>query len=148
MDFSTMSGLELLKAAFESGAESGTGIGHLLGMTAETLEEGKVVFSLEAGPQFSNPLGIVHGGVLSTLLDSSMSCAVHTCLGAGVGYTTLELKVNFIRPVALDAGKLVCEGTTVHVGRRTATAEGRILDEKGRLIAHGTTTCMIFQPEQ
>jgi uncharacterized protein (TIGR00369 family) len=66
----------------------------------------------------------------------------------GTGYTTLELKVNFVRGVPLDAGKLVCEGTTIHVGRRTATAEGRVLDASGRLAAHGTTTCMIFQPEK
>ncbi len=148
MDITAMSGLELLRAAMERGRESGVGIAHLLGMEAESIEEGRVVFSLEAGPQFSNPLGTVHGGILSTLLDSAMSCAVHTALGPGVGYTTLELKVNFIRGAALDAGKLVCEGTTIHVGRRTATAEGRILDTAGRLIAHGTATCMIFQPEK
>lgn len=148
MDLATMSGLELLRAAMEQGRDHGIGIGHLLGMEAETLEEGKVVFAMEAGPRFSNPLGTVHGGVLSTLLDSAMSCAVHTTLGPGVGYTTLELKVNFVRGVPLDAGRLVCEGTTIHVGRRTATAEGRVLDAAGRLVAHGTTTCMIFQPEK
>jgi len=144
MDISTMTGLELLQAMIEPGAESKAGVGHLLGMIPEVLEQGKVVFSLVPRPAFSNPLGTVHGGILSTLLDSSMACAVHSSLPAGAGYTTLELKVNFIRPVPPEGGKLTCEGTVVHLGRKVATTEGRILDADGKLIAHGTSTCMIF----
>ncbi|GAA3216832.1 PaaI family thioesterase [Actinocorallia longicatena] len=147
MDLSTMTGLEVLQAMVDLGEESKIGIGSLLGMRAESLEPGKVVFSLEPRPDFSNPLGTVHGGVLSTLLDSAMACAVHASLPAGAGYTTLELKVNFIRPVPISGGLLTCEGTVVHGGRRVATTEGRIVDANGKLVAHGTSTCMIFPAE-
>ncbi|MER7548225.1 PaaI family thioesterase [Actinomadura sp.] len=139
-------GLEQLKELLDKGAEKGHGIGTLLGITAESLEPGRVVFALTPRPDFSNPLGTVHGGIMSTLLDSAMACAVHTSLAEGAGYTTLELKVNFVRAVPLDGGRLVCEGTTVHVGRKVATAEGRITDADGRLVAHGTTTCLLFPP--
>ncbi|MEU9024628.1 PaaI family thioesterase [Actinomadura sp. NPDC048394] len=142
----TTAGLEQLKALINKGAEEGYGIGALLGMAAEELEPGRVVFSLAPRTDFSNPLGTVHGGVLSTLLDSAMGCAVHTSLPEGAGYTTLELKVNFVRAVPLEGGRLTCEGTTVHVGRKVATAEGRIVNQDGKLVAHGTTTCMIFPP--
>jgi uncharacterized protein (TIGR00369 family) len=139
-------GLAQLRSALEASAESGTGIGPLLGMTVETLEPGRTVFGLNTGPQHGNPIGSVHGGVLSTLLDSAMSCAVHTALPEGAGYTTLELKVNFVRPARTDGGPLRCEGTTIHLGRRVATCEGRITDANGKLVAHGTATCMIFGP--
>jgi uncharacterized protein (TIGR00369 family) len=136
-------GLDQLQEMINRGAADGVGIGGLLGMTAESLEPGRVVFSLTPNPSFSNPRGI-----MSTLLDSAMGCAVHTSLAAGASYTTLELKVNFVRPVPLDGVKLICEGTVVHGGRRVATTEGRILDENGKLIAHGTSTCMVFPPAQ
>jgi uncharacterized protein (TIGR00369 family) len=123
-----------------------TGIGSLLDMTVETLEPGRVVFALRTRPDFGNPLGTLHGGVCSTLLDSAMGCAVHASLPEGAGYTTLELKVNFVRPVRLDGVRLRCEGTTVHLGGRIATTEGRVTDEEGRLVAHGTSTCMVFRP--
>jgi uncharacterized protein (TIGR00369 family) len=139
-------GLEQLKELLNMGVEKGYGIGALLGMTAETLEPGRVVFALTPRTDFSNPLGTVHGGIMSTLLDSAMGCAVHTSLPEGASYTTLELKVNFVRAVPLEGGRLVCEGTTVHVGRRVATAEGRIVNADGKLVAHGTTTCMVFPP--
>ncbi|WP_131740156.1 PaaI family thioesterase [Actinomadura roseirufa] len=145
-DGATTTGLEQLRDLINMGAEQGYGIGALLGMTAETLEPGRVVFSLTPRTDFSNPLGIVHGGILSTLLDSAMGCAVHTSLPEGTGYTTLELKVNFVRPVALDAGPLRCEGTVLHLGRRVATADGRVTNADGKLVAHGTTTCMVFSP--
>jgi uncharacterized protein (TIGR00369 family) len=148
MSVETTAGLVQLKALMNAGAESGTGIGHLLGMTAESLEPGRVVFSLTTKPAFGNPLGTVHGGILSTLLDSAMACAVHTSLPDGASYTTLELKVNFVRAVPTDGGRLTCVGSTVHSGRQVATTEGRITDEAGRLIAHGTSTCMVFQPAQ
>ncbi|XVQ13796.1 PaaI family thioesterase [Spirillospora sp. CA-255316] len=140
----TTAGLEQLRAALERAAAAGTGIGTLLGMEAEKLEPGLVVFAMEPRADFANPLGTVHGGVLSTLLDSAMSCAVHTSLPEGAGYTTLELKVNFVRPVPVEGGRLTCEGRTVHMGRRVATCEGRITDAAGRLMAHGTATCMIL----
>jgi uncharacterized protein (TIGR00369 family) len=123
-----------------------TGIANLIDMALETLEPGRVVFTLETRPAFGNPLGTLHGGICSTLLDSAMGCAVHTALPEGASYTTLELKVNFVRPVRLDGVKLRCEGTTIHLGGRTATTEGRVTDDQGRLVAHGTSTCMVFRP--
>jgi uncharacterized protein (TIGR00369 family) len=135
-------GLEQLKALLD---QRTTGIASLLDMSLEVLEPGRVVFSLATRPDFGNPLGTLHGGICSTLLDSAMACSVHASLPEGsAGYTTLELKVNFIRPVRLDGVKLRCEGTTVHLGGRVATTEGRVTDDQGRLVAHGTSTCMVF----
>ncbi|WP_433325046.1 PaaI family thioesterase [Spirillospora sp. CA-294931] len=142
----TTAGLEQLKELLALGVEQGVGVGSLLGMTIESLEPGRVVFGLTPRPEFSNPLGTVHGGILSTLLDSAMGCAVHTSLPEGAGYTTLELKVNFIRPVPVEGGRLTCEGTVIHGGRKVATTEGRVTDAEGRLVAHGTSTCMVFPP--
>ncbi|WP_233531573.1 PaaI family thioesterase [Antrihabitans sp. YC2-6] len=120
-------------------------IGDLLGMEMDEIEHGRVVFGLRTRPNFSNPLGTLHGGICATLLDSVMGCAVHSTLEAGVGYGTLELKVNYIRPVPVDGTRLTATGTTIHVGGKTATAEGRVVDDKGRLVAHGTTTCIIHR---
>jgi uncharacterized protein (TIGR00369 family) len=92
-----------------------------------------------------NPIGSVHGGYAATLLDSVMGLAVHTMLPPGTGYTTLEFKVSFIRGMTLDTGPVRSEGRTLNVGRRTATAEGRVTDAKGRLLAHATTTCLVFE---
>nr|WP_239003760.1 PaaI family thioesterase [Nocardia panacis] len=139
-----MSGLELLRAVMAM-PEKPRSIGSLMGIDAEEIEFGRVVFALETRPDFANPLGTTHGGICATLLDSAMGCAVHTALEAGLGYTTLELKVNYIRAVPTDGRRLVATGTTIHVGRTTATAEGRVLDAEGRLVAHGTTTCVILR---
>ena len=138
----TMTGLELL-TLMSSQSPSPIGIGSLLGMNVDQVGHGEVVFSLETRPDFSNPLGAVHGGICATLLDSVMGCAVHSTLDAGVGYSTLELSVNYIRSVPTDGSRLIATGTTIHVGRTTATAEGRVVDEQGRLVAHGTTTCIV-----
>ncbi|MER5466711.1 PaaI family thioesterase [Streptomyces sp. NPDC002668] len=146
VDLATLSGLELLRWAQGEGPADIPGISQLLGMSFHEVEEGRVVVFLNVRPDFSNPLGAVHGGVIAALLDTAMACAVHTTLPARVGYTTLELKVNFIRAVAPTSGKLTAEGTLIHAGRRVATAEGKILNEEGKLIAHATTTCMIFRP--
>lgn len=136
------SGLELLRQGTALMADF-PNIGRLLGMEVVTIEEGKVEFAVTTKADFANPLGMVHGGIAATLLDSVMGCAVHTTLPAGVGYSTLELKINYIAAVKTDAVRLVATGTTIHVGRTTATAEGRIHDDRGRLVAHGTTTCII-----
>jgi uncharacterized protein (TIGR00369 family) len=105
------------------------------------------VFAAVPGPEHYNPIGSVHGGLAATLLDSAMGCAVHSTLPAGVGYTTLELKVNFTRPITSETGRILCEGTVVHRGGRVATAEGRVFAEAdGKLLAHGTTTCLILSP--
>jgi len=112
--------------------------------TIITKEKGKVIFSIVPQEFHYNPIGSVHGGVFCTMLDSALACAIHSTLPAGTGYTTLELKVNFIRPLTLKTGKVLAIGTLVHVGRSVATAEGRIVDEEGKLYAHATTTCMLF----
>lgn len=145
-DVRQQDGLQQLRELFAHDGGRKVGVSALLGMTMESLEAGRVVFALTPRPDFGNTLGTVHGGILSTLLDSAMGCAVHASLPPGGGYTTLELKVNFVRPAQTDGDRLVCEGTVVHLGRRVATAEGRITDQAGRLVAHGTTTCMIFSP--
>ncbi len=109
--------------------------------------EGKVVFAVEPAEYHYNPIGAVHGGLACTLVDSAMGCAVHTMLPAGTGYTTLELKTNFLRTITADTGRLFCEGKIVHVGGRIATAEARLMDESGKLYCHATTTCMVFRPQ-
>src|SRR4029079_7684151 len=92
-----------------------------------------------------NPIGVVHGGLAATLLDSALGCAVQSTLPAGTGYTTLELKTNFVRPMTRDTGRVLCEATVLHSGSRIATAEGRVfVADTGKLIAHGTTTCMVL----
>ena len=116
----------------------------LMGFRAVEAEPGRALFEMEPGPQHYNPIGSVHGGVALTLLDSAMGCAVHTLLDAGVGYTTIEVKTNFVRPITADTGRVRCEGVVIHKGSRVATAEGKLIDAEGKLLAHGTTTCLIF----
>lgn len=144
-DRASMTGLETLRWVKDHDGEEIRSIRRLIGMRFDAIDAGRVTMSLTTQPDFTNPLGSVHGGIAATLLDSVMGCAVHTLLEAGVGYTTLELKVNYIRAATIDGQRLSAEGTTIHVGRRTATAEGRVLDADGRLIAHATTTCLIIR---
>jgi uncharacterized protein (TIGR00369 family) len=89
-------------------------------------------------------LGSIHGGIAATLLDSVMGCAIHSTLKAGIGFTTLEIKVNYVRAMTDKTGPVKAEGKIINVGSRIATAEGRLIDAAGKLLAHGTTTCMIF----
>lgn len=138
-----MTGLESLQLAFGTKA-SAPSIGRTLNFHPSSLEEGKVVFEGEPTEDHLNPLRTVHGGYAATLLDSCMACAIHSKLPAGKSYTTLELKVNYIRAMRPGEGKVEAIGEVIHVGRTTATAEGRMIDAKGRLIAHGTTTCIIM----
>ncbi|GAA2512045.1 MULTISPECIES: PaaI family thioesterase [Actinomycetes] len=144
VDFAAMTGLELMRWVQSERPADIPSIGRLLGMRFDEVEHGRVVVSLDTRPDFANPLGTVHGGIAATLLDSAMGCAVHTTLPAGVGYTTLELKVNYIRAARTDGQTLKAEGTVIHAGRRTATAEGKVLDDQGKLIAHATTTCIVL----
>jgi uncharacterized protein (TIGR00369 family) len=141
----TMSGLEIMRAIV-TGALPHPPIGGLLRIRMTDAEEGRVACVLEPGEDQYNPIGSVHGGVLATLMDSAMSCAVHSTLPAGTGYTTLEVKANFLRPVSASTGPLTCEGRVVHAGSRVATAEGRVVDGAGRLYAHGTVTCLVLRP--
>jgi uncharacterized protein (TIGR00369 family) len=110
-----------------------------------TAEPGVVVLNSVPGFRHYNPIGSVHGGYAATLLDSAMGLAVHSMLPVGTGYTTLEFKISFIRGMTKDTGPVRSEGRTLNVGRRTATAEARITDAKGRLLAHATTTCLVFE---
>ncbi len=115
-----------------------------LGFDLAEVAPGFAVFTMTPELRHYNPIGTVHGGVASTLLDSCMGCAVQTHLAKGQGYTTLELKVNLVRPITATTGPIRAEGRSLHVGRRSGTAEGKVLDAKGTLLAHGTTTCLIF----
>ena len=110
-----------------------------------TAEPGVVVMHSVPGFRHYNPIGSVHGGYAATLLDSAMGLAVHSALPAGTGYTTLEFKISFIRGMTKDSGVVRTEGRTLNVGRRAATAEARMTDSKGRLLAHATTTCLVFE---
>jgi uncharacterized protein (TIGR00369 family) len=108
-------------------------------------DPGVVVMHSIPGFRHYNPIGSVHGGYAATLLDSAMGLAVHSMLPAGTGYTTLEFKISFIRGMSKDTGPVRTEGRVLNVGRRAATAEARITDSKGRLLAHATTTCLVFE---
>jgi len=110
-----------------------------------TAEHGAVVLHSVPGMRHYNPIGSVHGGYAAILLDSAMGLAVHSTLPPGTGYTTLEFKISFIRGMSKDTGTVRTEGKVLNVGRRAATAEARILDGKGRLLAHATTTCLVFE---
>jgi uncharacterized protein (TIGR00369 family) len=139
-----LSGLEYLRQIV-AGALPRPPIGVLMNFNITELSEGRAVFTVEPAEYHYNPIGVVHGGLAATLLDSAMGCAVHSTLPAGGGYTTLEIKVNYVRPMTAETGRVRCEAKVIHVGGRTASAEGRVVDESGKLYAHGTTTCMIFR---
>jgi len=139
----SMSGLALLRG-WSEGRFPAPPIGQTLGFALVEVEEGRVVFLGTPEARHYNPLGTVHGGFAATLLDSAMGCAVHSTLKPGIGYTSVELKVNFVRPMTDKTGPVRCEGKIVHVGARIGTAEGRIVDAQGKLLAHGSTTCLIF----
>jgi uncharacterized protein (TIGR00369 family) len=109
------------------------------------IEEGRARFEAEPQEYHYNPIGSVHGGFAATILDSAMGCAIHSLLHAQVNYTTLEIKINYIRPLTGKTGIVSCEGKAIHVGGRVATADGQIIDGNGNLYAHGTTTCLILK---
>ena len=136
-------GIEFLRR-IASGEVAQPPIAKTLGFVHAEVAPGFALFTM--APQFRhyNPIGSVHGGVAATLLDSCMSCAIQTQLEQGRGYITLELKVTLVRPITEKTGPIRAEGRTLHVGRRAGTSEGKILDANGTLLAHGTTTCLIF----
>ena len=138
------SGLDLLRK-IASGELPPAPIQTTLGFTLDAVEEGRAVFSAEVGTGHYNPLGTMHGGVAATLLDSAMGCAVHSALPPGATYTTLEFKVNLVRPATVETGRIVAVGTLVHRGGRIATAEGRLTAAAdGKLLAHASTTCIVL----
>jgi uncharacterized protein (TIGR00369 family) len=138
-----LSGLELLRA-LAAGEVPAPTMGQRLGFRLIEVEEGRVAFEGTPDGGMLNPLGSVHGGWALTLIDSAAGCAVHSRLPAGAGYTTLETKVNFTRAIRPDAGPVRCEGKVLAFGRRIATAEARLIGADGALLAHGTSTLMIF----
>jgi uncharacterized protein (TIGR00369 family) len=140
-----MSGLDFLRAIAE-GELPAPPVARLLGMRIVEVEWGVATFALTPCESLYNPIGMVHGGVTATLLDSAMGCAVHSELPAGAGYTTLELNANYLRPIVAETGSVRCRARVVHRGGTVATAEGRVWREgDGELLAHATTTCLILR---
>jgi len=115
-----------------------------LGIEPVRFEVGDVAFALEPQEMHYNPLGSVHGGVIATLLDSAAGCAVHSVLPVGVGYTSIDLTTKYLRTVTTGTGRIVAEGSVLSRGSRTALAEARLVDSQGRLLAHATSTCLLF----
>ena len=140
----SMTGLEYMKA-IAAGDLPAAPIARLIGMEMEEIEEGLAVFSIEPAEYLYNPIESVHGGVAATVLDSVMGCAIHSTLPQGVGYSTVELSINYVRPITTETTRLYGRGEVVHSGRRLATAEARLTDAGGRLYAHGTTTCLVMK---
>ena len=137
-------GLELMQALLD-GKFAAPPIAHTLGFNLVHVDNGHAIFEGEPDESVYNPIGVVHGGYAMTILDSAMGCAVHTTLEVGERYTTLEVKTNFVRPITLETGRVRCEGAVVHRGSTVATAEGRLVAvASGKLLAHGTTTCLII----
>jgi uncharacterized protein (TIGR00369 family) len=144
----SMAGVDFVRAIF-NGQLPAPPIMQTVEPFESTAEPGVVVMHSTPGFRHYNPIGSVHGGYAATLLDSAMGLAVHSMLPKGTGYTTLEFKISFIKGMTKDTGTVRTEGRTLNVGRRTATAEARITDAKGRLLAHATTTCLVFEiPEE
>jgi uncharacterized protein (TIGR00369 family) len=140
----SMSGLDFLRA-IRDGKLPPPPIAALLGFRLVEVEPGHAVFEALPGEQHYNPIGVVHGGLAMTLLDSAMGCSIHTHMPAGGGYTTLEAKTNLTRAITSQTGKLRAIGTVLHLGSRVATAQGRLVDAAGKLYAHATTTCMVLR---
>lgn len=144
LDLATMSGLEVMRAVGR-GDLPAPGIAVTLGMTLAEVDDGVCTFQITPDDRMTNPLGTIHGGIAATLLDSCMGCAVHTTLPASVGYTTAQLNVHYLRAMTPGMGPVRATGSVIHRGRTQSTAEGKLYDGAGRLIAHATTTCLILR---
>jgi uncharacterized protein (TIGR00369 family) len=118
----------------------------LLGLKLVEAEAGRVTFIGTAREEFYNGMGVAHGGFAATMLDSALGCAINTMMPAGRVFTTIDLQIHYTRPLRREAGELRCTAAVVHVGSRTATSEGRIVDANGKVYAHGTTTCILVEP--
>jgi uncharacterized protein (TIGR00369 family) len=139
-----MTGLEFVQGLVDGALPLNT-IAETLGYDITKVESGRVVITTEPNGTHLNPNGTVHGGFSATLLDSCMGLAILSTLEKGVGQTTLEFKISLVRPITTETGPVTAEGVVLSRGRRVGTAEGRITDREGRLLAHGTTTCLIFE---
>ena len=142
-----MGGLAYLRA-MAAGEVDGAAIGKLMGFTVKTVEEGRVVFAVEPAEYHCNPLGHVHGGLAATLIDSASGCAIHSMLEPGVGFTTIDLNTNYVRPMLAGMGEVTCEGTVIHLGRTVGRSEARLVGPDGKLIAYGHSTCHILRPSK
>ncbi len=140
----SMSGLEYMQALVK-GEIPQSGMSQLLGFRLTEVSEGRAVVVITPGEQHYNGLGIVHGGLAATLLDSALGVAINTMVPTGQAFATLEMKINYVRPIRGSVGELRCVGNVIHVGGRVATADGRVEDAEGTLYAHGTATCMLFR---
>jgi uncharacterized protein (TIGR00369 family) len=139
-----LSGLEYLRKVFD-GEVAGASIAQTLGFAPTELEVGRVVFEGQPEDFVFNPIGSVHGGYAAAMLDSALGCSIHSALEAGVGYTTVELKVNYVRGLSDGNGPVCAEAKVIHVGKSIATAEARLFGrDDGKLYAHGSTTCLLF----
>ncbi|MDQ7096478.1 PaaI family thioesterase [Desulfosporosinus sp. PR] len=143
---SALSGLDYLRA-IKDGKISPPPVAKLIGYRIKEVEHGFAVFELDPGEHHYNPFATVHGGILSTLLDTAMTAAVLTTLPQNLTCSTVEVKVNFIKPVNAESKLLRCEARPIHIGRKLATVEGRIMNVNNELYAHGVSTCMIFKVE-
>ena len=139
-----MSGLEFVQGLVDGTLPLNT-MAETLGYDVAEVVSGRVVVTTQPNGTHLNPAGTVHGGLAATLLDSCMGLAIRSTLEKGVGQTTLEFKISLVRPITPETGLIRAEGVVLSCGRRIGTAEGRITDQQGRLLAHGTTTCLIFQ---
>jgi uncharacterized protein (TIGR00369 family) len=139
----TMSGMDYLQAML-AGKIPAPPIAQTLDFRLAEVSEGHAVFTGKPAEFHYNPIGVVHGGLIATLLDSALGCSIHSMLPTGTGYTTLELHVNFVRPLTRETGEIRCEANVLHMGKRLGTAEAKVFDSAGKLYGHGTTTCMIF----
>lgn len=141
MDLKSLTGLQLLQAMCD-GQLPHPAICQTMPMRATAVEKGKVLFEVTANKSHTNPLGIVHGGFASTIIDSVTGCASHTMLEAGAGYGTVDLNVKMVRPIPFDT-PLLAEGRVINAGKRVIIAEGDIKDSKGKIYAHGSATCIV-----
>lgn len=137
------SGLEQLRAMVDKRVPAPPISSHI-GLQIESVDEGDVLMSAEPDESHYNPIGSVHGGFFATVLDSACGCAVHSTLPAGVGYTSLELKVSFLRPITADTGTVTAHGWVTKVGRNVAFAEADVRDSDGRILATASSTCLII----
>jgi uncharacterized protein (TIGR00369 family) len=138
-----MSGLEFVQGLADGTLPLNT-MAETLGYDVSEAASGRVVITAVPDRGHLNPAGTVHGGLAATMLDSCMGLAIHSTLEKGVGSTTLEFKISLLRPITPETGPIKAEGVVLSCGRRVGTAEGRVTDQQGRLLAHGTTTCLIF----
>lgn len=139
-----MTGLDLMRGMID-GTLPGAPIAGLMNMRGIAADPGVIVFEGIPGPEHYNPIGSVHGGYAATLLDSCMGCAVHTTLAAGMGYTSIDINITYVRAITVATGPVIARGEVINAGRRIATVRGTLTDATGKILAHGTSSCLIME---